>query len=376
MKRFLLLIGSAAALLAASGSGGGGTGGGGTGGGGTTAPNAVEIRIPSERVPTGATFQTKVLLTQPRPIGSGGSKMFISSLRVNGVSIFSPLGDAAAAAVWQNGFLTINVVSPNGDYGSNLDYPIMTVTMSVPPTTPTGSTFPLDLASSNYSGPSGSFTFTDPKPGVLTVGGSIPIHNVSPGGGTWPAGTLVTVEGTGFSSATKLIAKAHISPITCISSTELTFTLLDSATTMDMLALTAQNPDGSQVTYYSYLRGNLMALPSRPLLRSTDPAFQTETHAMATFNMPALTPGQFAGIAIQNPTPGPVVVTFAVQRTGAVTTFHLPSGARVMDDISSLLGTTLSAGDSVIISSSSGVQMLGLIGDESQGTVLPFLPVF
>ena len=384
MRVLFLSVVSAATLLAATGSGGGtgggGTGGGGTGGGGTTtgitAPNAAEVRSLNARVPSGTTFQAQFLLTQPRPIGSAGSRLFIDSFQVNGVAIFSPLGDAAGAAVWQNGFLTVNVVSPNGDYGSNLDYPYMTVTMTVPPTVPSGSAFPLDFVSANYVGPTGPYTITDPKPGVLTVGGSISIHNVTPGGGTWPSGTVVTVEGSGFSPATKITAKMRLSPITYVSPTELRFTLLDSSTTMDMLALTAQNPDGSQVTYYSYLRGQLVNAPSRPLLHQTDPVFQSQLHGVATFHVPALGLGQFEAIAVQNPTTGPVSLSFQLQSTGAVTMVTLPSGGRLMNDISSLLGTAVAAGDSVVLTATSGVQILGLLGDETQGTVTPFLPVF
>ena len=375
MKGLFLLMSVATALIA-SGPGGGTAGGGGTGGGGTTLTNAVEVRTLNERVPAGTTFQAKFILTQPHPIGSGFAAMFIDTYAVNGVSIFSPLGDAAAAAVWQNGFLNVNVVSPSGDYGSNLDYPFLTVTMTVPPTMPAGSTLPLQFANTNFIGPTGPIVMTDPKPGVLTVGGSISIHNISPGGGTWPAGTVVRVEGTGFSTATKLTPKVHTSPARYVSPTEMDFTLLDATTTMDMLAVTAQNPDGSQVTYYSYLRGTLINLPSTVLLRHTDPVFQSQTHTSATFNVPALAPGQFAAMAIQNPSTGPATVTLRVQSTGAITSFTLPSGGRIMDEISTLVSATVAAGDSVVVSSTAPVQMLGLIDDEPQGVVTPFLPVF
>jgi hypothetical protein len=320
-------------------------------------------------------FQAQYLLTQPRPIGSGGSRMAIDSFDVMGVAIASPQGDAAGAAVWRNGFLDLHVVSPNGDYGTTLDYPFMVLTMRVPSTDPLGYSFPLGLVSANFVGALGPMTFTDPKPGTLTVGGSIAISNITPGGGTWPAGTVIKVEGTGFSSLTKLTAKMRMSPITYVSPTELRFTLLD-ATTMDMLALTAQNPDGSAVTYFSYLRGKPVTSPAIDLLRHTDPVFQTQTHGIATFTFPALAIGQFAAIAVQNGNPGPVVVTFQVASTGATTTFTLPFGARLMDEISSILGAPLASGDSVIVTATSGVQILGLLGDQNLGTVMPFLPVF
>lgn len=382
MKRHSLLLLIMAVAAFGSGPGAGGTGGaktgaGGTGGtGGTTAANAAEVRTLDERVPAGSTFQAKFLLTQPRPIGSGGSKLPIGALAVNGVSIFSPTGDAAGAAVWDNGFLTVNVISPSGDYGTNLDYPFMMVAMTVPTTMATGSTFPLTFDTANYSGPTGPITFTDPKPGVLTVGGSVSIHNISPGGGTWPAGTVIKVEGTGFSPATKLVTKGRLGAVTYVSPTELDFTLVDVSTTMDMFQLTAQNPDGSQVTYFSYLRGTPITLPSRFLLTHTDPVFQLQCHSTATFTVPALTPGQFAAIAVQNPATTPVQLTLQVKNTGASITFMLPVGGRVMDEMTALLGTALNPGDAVVLTASAPVQILGLTGDELQGTVAPFLPAF
>jgi hypothetical protein len=130
------------------------------------------------------------------------------------------------------------------------------------------------------------------------------------------------------------------------------------------------------VTYYSYLRGVPVSTPSLPLLRRTDPVFPGQTRGIATYQIPALGQGQFAAIAVQNPTQGPVVVTFQLQNTGAISTHTLPVGGRIMDEISSLLGSTASPGDSVIVSATAGVQILGLIGDEIQGTAMPFVPIF
>jgi hypothetical protein len=370
VRLLALAILAAGTLVAGNGSASGGSSG-------VVAPNAAEVRTPSERVPAGGTVQVKYLLTQPRPIGSAGSRMATLGFNVNGVSIFSPLGDAAGAAVWQNGFLDVSVISPNGDYGTNADYPFMTVTMTTSPSAAAGSSFPLGLAGANYVGPLGPLTLTDAKPGTLTIGGSISIHNITPGGGTWPSGTVVHIEGTGFTPATKLSAKLRMSPVVYDSPTELHFTLLDSSTPMDMQPITASNPDGSLVTYYAYQRGVPVQKPSRNLLMVTDPIFQSQTHGVASLAWPVLASGQFVALALQNPSPGPVVVTFQLQSSGAVSTILLPPGARVMDDVSVLLGgASPAAHETVNISSTAGVQILGLLGDENAGTVKPFLPAF
>src|SRR5207253_3608983 len=104
--------------------------------------------------------------------------------------------------------------------------------------------------------------------------------------------------------------------------------------------------------------------------------FQTLTHSIATVGpLPAMGLGQFTALAVQNPTAGPVVVTFQLQSTGATTTVMLPSGGRVMDDLSTLLGgAAVGAGDVVTVTATSGVQILGLNCDENAFTVAPFLP--
>jgi hypothetical protein len=89
------------------------------------------------------------------------------------------------------------------------------------------------------------------------------------------------------------------------------------------------------------------------------------------------TNGQFVALAVQNPNPGPVSVTFQLQSTGATTSIVLPSGGRIKDELGALLGgLSVNAGDVVKVNATAGVQILGLIGDENATTVTPFLPTF
>ncbi len=209
------------------------------------------------------------------------------------------------------------------------------------------------------------------------MGGSVSVRGIFPGGGTYPAGTVVAVRGNGFQTGTKLSSKMKISNTTLISPNELRFTL-QQTTTMDTQPILVQNPDGSQVTSYSYLKGAPVRTPARALLQITEPVFQTVTQSLARVGpVPALAPGQFVGFAVQNPTAGAVAVTFLLESTGATSSIVLPSGARVMDDLATLLGVpALTAGDVVTVTATSGVQILGLNADESNATVTPFLPVF
>ena len=374
MNKVLVLMVVGAAALAASG----GSGSGGSGGGGVTAPGAAEVRTLSERIPAGGTVQVKYLLTQPRPISTGGPKLATEDFVVNGVAIASPLGDSVGAAVAENGTLSVQVVSPLSDFGTNLDYPFLMVTMSIPATKAAGTTYPLGFGDTVFESPDGPLTLTDPKPGTLTIGGSVSISNVVPGGGAWPAGTVIRVLGTGFLPGTKITAKMKISSASYVSPTEMRV-VLQNATTMDQQPLTANNPDGSQVTYYSYLRGVPVAPPANELLAKTDPIFPLRTTGYAVLGpLGNMTGDQFTGVAVQNPTPGPVVVTFRHDGTGAIATVTLPSLGRVMDDFTSIFGgsVTAASGDTITITATSGVQLVGLMGDRVARTVMPFAASF
>lgn len=376
-KRCFAISVLVAGMAVASGPGSTGGGGGGTGVPGVTPPGAMEVRTLSERIPAGGTVQVKFLLTQPRPITSGGSAFATDGFNVLGVSLTSPLGDTAGTAVSHNGTLYVSAISPLGDFGTNLDYPFMTIALEIPATTPTGTIFPLAMPDATFQGTSGPLTLTDPKPGTLTIGGSVSIYGVFPGGGTRSAGTVISVLGTGFQPTTKIATKMKISTPVYVSPTEMRFSLQET-TTMDQQPIQVTNPDGSQVVFYSYLRGTLIASPSHALLRDTDPIFQTTTHGVATIGpLTAMGPGQYTALAIQNPTDGPVAVTFQVQSTGATTIVMLPSSGRVIDDLSTLLGgAAIGAGDIVTVTSTSGVQILGLNADDVAYTVAPFLPAF
>ncbi len=375
----LLALGVSSAALIVAGNGGGSGGSGNPGGGGATGvtpAGAAEVRTLSERIPAGGTVQVKYLFTQPRPITGGAARFSMYSLSIDGVSISSPLGTTAGAAVVNNGVLSLSILSPDGDFGTNLDYPFLMLTMDVPASTPAGTSFPLDVLASELQSPTGPLTLTDPKPGVLTVGGSLSINGVFPGGGTLPSGTSISIRGTGFQAGTKVVTKMKTSSPLFVSSNEIRLVLQETVV-MDTQKFVVSNPDGSQVSYYSYLRGTPVQKPSRELLLRTEPIFQTQTHGTATVGpLPAAALGGFVAVAVQNPSTGPVSVTFQVQSTGATASVVLPAGGRIMEELSALLGTAVGPNDVVTINATSAVQILGLSGNEIAGIITPFLPTF
>ena len=363
------LLGTAALIAGGSGKPGGG--------GGVPTPGVAEVRVLNERIPAGGTVQAKYLLTTPRPISGGGPKFWTNDFAVNGVAITSPLGDATGIALSNNGVLAVEIISPSSDYGTNLDYPFLTIAMTIPSSAKPGSLYPLAFPDTVYQTPTGPVTLSNAQPGTLTIGGSVSIHGAVPGGGTWPAGTLIRVQGTGFVPGTKLTTKMKTTSPVYVSPAEMDFFLSES-TILDTQPITAQNPDGSTSTFYSYLRGVPVSAPARSMLQNADPIFQTQTHAVATVGpLPAMGSGQFLGLAVQNPTPGPVSVSFYHQQSGTIATVVLPSGGRIMDELSALFnGLNPQAGDIITINATSAVQILGMTGDETAGTLKPWLPQF
>jgi hypothetical protein len=353
---------------------------GGGGGGGNPAPaNTAEIRISNETIPAGGTVQVKFSLTEPHPITSTGSNYALDGMSVDGVALWSPVGDAGGIGLVKNDSLYINAISPSGSLGNGLDYPFLTITSDIPASVKTGTSFPLTWSSDSWLSTATGPMNISIKPGTLVIGGSISIRGVYPGGGTWPAGTLIRVLGTGFSSTTRLTTKFGISSITVVSANEIDVILRDQ-TTLDSQQFIAVNKDNSTSSYFSYLRGVLIKQPSRDLLQRAEPAFPLQTHALASLVVPALTASQFAGLALQNPNPGPLVVTFELDSASGgiqVASVILPSGTRLVDDVSSLMnGAVVNPGDTFRLTSTAPLQILGLLGDESAVTVAPFFPSF
>jgi len=372
----LLAVLISGAVLAQKGGGGGGTGGGG-GVGGITPPGLGEVRVPNEKIPAGGTVQIKFALTQPRPISTGGPSLAKhTGFAVNGVAITSLLGDAAGVALDQNGVLAISVISPDSDFGANLDYPFLTVAMTLPSSAVPGTTYPLGFTDTAVQSPAGPLTLSVTKPGVLTVGGSLSIHGVTPGGGIWPAGTLIRLKGSGFQAGTKIVTKMKTSRFAVVSPSEIQFTLTD-ITTLDSQPITATNPDGSVVTFYSYLRGVPVYAPVRGLLQNTEPIFPAQIHASANLTVHTSQSSQFTALAFQNPNAESVAIIVSNSRSGVASLVVLPSCGRLVDDLQSLLsGSTVGAGDLITVLSTAPIQMLGITGDENAGSIAPFLPSF
>jgi len=297
---------------------------------------------------------------------------------VIGIELFNPNGDVSGVAMTAGSMVSVSSITSTGTQGS--DYPIMTLSFQLPANVSSGTRLPfsLDPSSTWTLGLLGTATLKPLLPSTISVGGSISITNVVPGGGLQPAGTVVSVQGMGFQTGTQVqLSNIKASSISVVSPQEIQIVLAE-PTQMTGKKIQVTNPDGSQDTYFSYMRGIPLGQSSHPLLASAVPIFSSVTHSQAVFSAAAsLTASEFTGIAVQNPNLEPATVTFTLFSSGNTSlgssTMVIPSGYRMMRDMSELTGVVPPTGSYVVVSSDFPVQMFGFLGDSVTGTVVPYV---
>jgi hypothetical protein len=362
-----------------SGTSGGGSGSGGPGAGQTTP--VIALKIPNETVPPGGVAQMKFLNTEPTPISSGRPHGFFDASMfddVLGIQLFDMTGDLNGVALVTPPWITVAFEASGAVQGT--DYPVMTMAMHVRSDARPGATsqFDLDAASAFYVG--GVQAIINPiAPATITVGGTISITNVVPGGGLQPGGAVVKVVGLGFQAHTQVqLNGVQAQSVEVVSPTEIDITL-SQATDMTGKKIQVVNPDGSQDTYFSYLRGVNLGASNHFLLTTAVPIFSAVTHSHAIFTGPGtVIPTQYAGLAMQNANLQPANVTVSLfDATGRLlgqSTIPVPSGYRLMRGIEELVGAAPSAGSYAVVSSDQPIQVFGFVADDAQGTVTPFAP--
>ena len=349
------------------------------GGPGPSGSNQVSLHIPNEMAPPSGVVQMKLMVTTPTPISSGGPGFAFDATfdAVWGIELFNSTGDVNGAAVINGSQANVFYTTSGGGQGT--DYPIMTVALHVRPDAAPGSQtqFNLDPSSTWMLGLLGPATLKPMTPATVTVGGTISIANVVPGGGLLPAGSVVSIQGMGFQPHTQVQLNAiKASSIDVIGPNEIQFTLAE-ATNMAGQKIQVVNPDGSQDTYFSYLRGLPLFASNRALLRNTLPIFSSLTHSTAVYApITVLAANQITGVAVQNSNLVPAVVTVSLYSAQNVqlgcSTINVPAGYRFIAETSELTNAAPQAGSYVVLTSTQPVQSFGFTADESQSSLIPF----
>ncbi|HEY6908016.1 MAG TPA: hypothetical protein VI356_01495 [Myxococcales bacterium] len=321
----------------------------------------------------------KVSVTEPKPIIIGMASIS-SGLAVQGLLLPGSPDSAGVGLIGANNTLAVRTASPSGTLGMSTAAPAIVITMAVPATAVPGSFFPLNLdpAASFWIDPSGNFYPEQIKQGTLRVGGAVNITDVVPGGGFLPAGSTISVIGLGFQPC----AIVEIDGVSVASSTWISANRVDAVTgvaaQLDGRRVIVRNPDFTRASYYSYLRAASLGQSARPLVAASEPIYPVKPISTGFFKAPTPAPGVFLGVAVQNPGPATSAVSVELWSGGSVvasTSFSMPPRTEIAREASEFFtGVIPPQGSFVRVTASSPVQMLGLNGNETDGSVSPILP--
>jgi hypothetical protein len=377
-----------------------------------TAAGTIGMKVLDTSVPPGGIFQFQLSNTEPKPIGHGSTRPQVPTGPVRGVAVNDPSGKAAGIAVIDTSVspsnIKIQLSSPDALLGTDITYPVITMSMPLSGSLTPGATFPISIDTANTSlfDATKAYTTLEFAPGTLTIApvGSPYISDVLPAGGLLPDRTLIKVFGAGFNANTKVsIEGTNIVPAdqTLVNSGEIDVkicngTVADAATVCPNNGGTFQL-DGERVRvkdtntnfvleYYTYLRADDVAGSSaNSLVNLVHPMFSRLTYLSAT--IPLVNSGtQFTGLSLQNTNSQDAGIKIELLDSGNVSlanvSFILPgltgtAGKKITRDVIADWFPSPPAGATqvkVTVTSGPAVQVLGMLGDTSTGIVTPVIP--
>jgi hypothetical protein len=262
--------------------------------------------------------------------------------------------------------------------GTSTDYPFLMVAAHVRADAVVGSSTTV-TPNMTFTSPDGTPLAATDTPGTLTVGGSLFVHDIIPGGGTWPAGTVVRMLGAGFSRSTSIRTTFKWKTATLVSANEIDF-VLDGATAMNAQMVVLNNPDKSAVKYFSYIRGSEAVKSALPVVAATTAIFPQLTFANVStqVNSSGITGTVVTALALQNPNPAAVTVKLEADNpaTGKIaeTTLTLAFGQKITRELGEFFGSPLPSGTIVKAVSTLPVQSIAFTADTSTAAVWAYLP--
>jgi len=373
----------------------------------------IGMKVLDTSVPPGGIFQFQLANTEPKPVGHGSTRPQVPTGPVRGVAVNDPSGKAAGIAVIDTSVSPSNIklqlTSPDALLGTDISYPVVTLSMPLSNSLTAGSTFPLsiDTANTTFFDATKAYTTLEFAPGTLTIApaGSPYVSDVLPAGGLLADRTLIKVFGAGFNANTRVsIEGTTIVPAdqTVVNAGEVDVKICngnvaDGATTCPGTGATFQL-DGERVRvkdtntnfvleYYTYLRADDVAGNSaNALVNLVHPMFSRVTYLSA--GIPLVNSGtQFTGLSLQNTNSQDAGIKIELLDSSnaslATTSFILPGlsggivGKKITRDVVADWFPSPPAGAakvSVTVTSGPAVQVLGMLGDTGTGIVTPVIP--
>jgi uncharacterized protein (TIGR03437 family) len=298
------------------------------------------ILVSSETAPSGSWTQLKVFLSPPASVSSGSIAMDLDPAvfgDIASVAVFSPNGDAQGYANVSHQHVDAHFYSPSGWLGAMPDVPVFAVWVPVLASAVAGATtaVTIDPAGSTLFDPAGNEYSMTITPGTFTVGGSLAIESVTPGGGVVPAGTPIQIMGTGFDAATGVsIDGASVARTEYVSSRQINVTL-NAPVELTGRHFRVVNGAGEHLDYFSAFSSAPLNAPDGFVndAAGVQPLVPLPTISVAQY----LAPGPFSTslqIALLNPNLTPADVAFVGGPgnlfpfgSGVLNTLTIPPGA-------------------------------------------------
>jgi hypothetical protein len=336
----------------------------------------VSLKIKDETVEPGAIVQAKLFVTEPKPISTARNRLRLAGFStLDGIALMSPAGDTLGVAVVSGSELALSILSPSATFGTNPDYPVVTVAGRVAATTPLGTTFPLEIdeASLQLTDPSGAVYPTHAKDGVLEIAPNVGVDDVTPGSAVVPEGGLVTILGRNFRPTTRVkFEEMLLSEVAYVDSSHIQVRVAQ-PTRMHGQGIRIVNRDGAETKYFSYQRTARQGTSIHPTLRVTVPIFSDIEYTDALVDVDGAT----TGLALQN---RQAVAALAaaelfdangVLRAAAAVTVR--PGRFVLAELSELFGVAYSPSQVVRVRAVGSIQVMGVAVDAA-GNASPIRP--
>jgi hypothetical protein len=336
----------------------------------------VSLKVRNETAPPGSMAQMKVYVTEPKPISTGKGRGSFSALAsLDGIALMSPANDAYGVAIVTGTTFSITVASPSATFGLAPDYPVLTVAGRVPADSPMGASYPmrLDAASLEFRDPAGTPYPVESRRGTLSTAPGVSIHDVRPGSADLPAGSVVTLVGSGFEPGTEIrFEETALAAVNFVDSTRIDV-VLGAPARMHGMGIRAINPDGSRVTYFSYQRTRRAQPSGDPVLAAAVPVFPFRSGTVAVVD----TAGSAVGLAVQNLGTLAVPVTAELRTADGVllgsASLRIGANRFVVRESRELFGRAAPAGATIRVRARRPVQVMG-VAVEADGTARPILP--
>lgn len=285
-------------------------------------------------------MQLKVSLAAPALVASGSISMDFDPAvfgSIARVAAFSATGDQIGFANAQGLHLDAQFSSPSAGIGQLPGLPVFAVWLPVLPGAAPGAvaSITVDPTGSAWKDPLGNQYSVTVNPGKVTVGGTLSVASVTPGGGLIPAATVIQITGTGFNSTTTVsIDGVSVSAVQFVSSQEIDVTL-GAPTEMTGKHVRVANATGAAVDYYAALPSAADNPPSK--FASIHAIMASATYGAVTVsNSSSDRPGTHA-IALLNQNLTPVNVLLQLENVLVGPSFQetisIPAGALYWIDI-------------------------------------------